>query len=224
MPESGAGAPRRALLVGATGLVGSFLLDRLLASALYASVGAWVRHALPREHPKLRVEQIDFEHLGERRIETEDVYCCLGTTIRQAGSKDAFRRVDFDYPLALARAAARDGAQRLLVISALGADARSAVFYSRVKGEMEDAVRRAGVPRTYVFRPSLLDGPRREFRLGERLALLAGNALSPLLLGKLARYRPIQADVVAAALLAAASGDLPAGAYESEQIRALAGG
>ncbi|HVC12324.1 MAG TPA: hypothetical protein VNE59_11850, partial [Burkholderiales bacterium] len=93
--------------------------------------------------------------------------------------------------------------------------------YSRVKGEMEDAVRRAGVPRTYVFRPSLLDGPRREFRLGERLALLAGNALSPLLIGRLARYRPVHADRVAAAMLAAAQRDLPEGTFESEQIPAL---
>ncbi|MDA8107823.1 MAG: NAD(P)H-binding protein [Betaproteobacteria bacterium] len=222
MPDSAAAS--RALLAGASGLVGSFLLERLLASDLYSHVDAWVRHELPREHPKLHVEVIDFERLAERRVAAEDVYCCLGTTIRQAGSKDAFRRVDFDYPLALARAAAHDGARRFFVVSALGADPRSALLYSRMKGEMEEAVRRAGVPKIYVFRPSLLDGPRREFRLGERLAQLAGNAVSPLLLGRLARYRPIHADAVAAAMLAAAERDLPAGTFECEQIRALAGG
>jgi uncharacterized protein YbjT (DUF2867 family) len=209
---------RSALLLGATGLIGSYLLQRLLGSSLYSGTTAWLRRPPEQPHPQSKFKIIDFEQLEQERIEFEDVYCCLGTTIKQAGSQEAFRRVDFDYPVALARAAARDGAQRLLVVSALGADARSKVFYNRVKGEMEEAVRAAGVPKTILFRPSLLSGPRAEPRLGERAGLVVGRVLGPLL----GKYRPIHADLVAAAMLRAAERDLPAQTVESPQIRALA--
>jgi uncharacterized protein YbjT (DUF2867 family) len=161
---------------------------------------------------------VDFARLFERRVQAEDVFCCIGTTIRQAGSQDAFRRVDFDIPVALARAAARDGARRFLVVSALGANARSRVFYSRVKGEMEAAVKASGVPKVYVFRPSLLAGPRRELRPGERAGLIVAGLLGPLL----GKYRPVHADALAAAMLAAAEEDLPSDTFESHRIRALA--
>jgi uncharacterized protein YbjT (DUF2867 family) len=205
-------------VLGATGLIGSFLLERLLQSPLYSSVTAWSRSSPAKKHSKLTVENPDFERLEDRRIAARDVYCCLGTTIKQAGTRAAFRRVDFDYPVALARAAARDGARRLLVVSALGADARSKLFYNRVKGEMEEAVRAAGVPQTFFFRPSLLAGPRAEPRIGERLGLALSALLGPLL----GRYRPIHADLVAAAMLKAAQRDLTSQVFESEQIRALA--
>jgi uncharacterized protein YbjT (DUF2867 family) len=208
-------ASRSALLVGATGLVGGFLLERLLASPRYARVIVWARRALDKAHPKLTVEVADFERLAPRRVDAEDVYCCLGTTIGRAGSQKAFRHVDFDYPVALAGTAARSGARRFLVVSALGANARSRVFYSRVKGEMEDAVRAAGVPKTLIFRPSLLSGPRAEPRLGEQVGVVLGALLGPLL----GRYRPIHADRVAAAMLRAAELDSPAGVVESAAMR-----
>ncbi|MGH8673162.1 MAG: NAD(P)H-binding protein [Burkholderiales bacterium] len=208
---------RTALLVGATGLIGSYLLKRLIASPAYSRVIVWVRRPLAVSAPKLTVEMVHFDHLDERRIDAEDVYCCLGTTIKQAGSQEAFRRVDFGYPVALARRAASDGARRLFVVSALGANARSSVFYSRVKGEMEDAVRASGVSQVYFFRPSLLDGPREEVRLGERIGSLVGSLLGPLL----GTYRPIQADTVAEAMLVVATQDLEAGIYESSRLREL---
>ena len=207
--------PRTALLVGATGLVGSFLLERLLASPRYARVTVWARREIGKAHPKLQVAIVDFERLARQRLEAEDVYCCLGTTIRQAGSQKAFRHVDFDYPVALAGAAARGGAKRFLVVSALGANKRSRVFYNRVKGEMEEAVRIAAVPKTTIFRPSLLSGPRKEERLGERIGLVVSAVLGPLL----GKYRPIHADRVAAAMVRAAELDLPSGVIESGEMR-----
>jgi uncharacterized protein YbjT (DUF2867 family) len=206
---------RSALLVGATGLVGSFLLQRLLASERYARVIAWARRDIGRTHPKLKVEIADFERLQERRADAEDVFCCLGTTIKQAGSQAAFRRVDYDYAVALALAAAGGGARRLLVVSALGANPDSRVFYNRVKGEMEVAVRAAGVPRTIFFRPSLLSGPRAQERLGEKAGLVVGSILGPLL----GKYRPIHADIVAAAMLKVAMEELPLRTLESDEIR-----
>lgn len=211
--------PRTALLVGASGLIGSFLLKRLLESPAYARVVVWARRPLETSHPKLAVEIADFAQLEARRVEAEDVFCCLGTTIRQAGTRDAFRRVDQDYPVALARAAARDGARRLLVVSALGANSRSGVFYNRVKGDMEAAVKAAGVPKTSIFRPSLLSGPRAEARRGEKIGLVLGRLLGPLL----GRFRPVHGDIVAAAMLRAAAEDLPGRTYESIEIRALGG-
>lgn len=212
MPES-----RNALLVGATGLVGSFLLKRLLESNAYARVTVWARRKLDDVHPKLKCEVADFEQLHDRRVEAEDVFCCLGTTIKKAGSQAAFRQVDYDYPVALAIAAAGGGARRLLVVSALGAHPDSRVFYSRVKGEMEIAVKAAGVPTTIFFRPSLLSGPRAEVRRGERIGEAIGKVLGPLL----GKYRPIHADLVAAAMLKAALEDRPSGVIESGEIRKL---
>jgi len=211
--------PRSALVVGATGLVGSALLNVLLDSPRYERVNVWARRPLTVSHPKLAATVVDFDRLAELHVDAEDVYCTLGTTIRTAGSKGVFRRVDFDYPLALARTAARDGAKRVLVVSSLGADSRSGMFYSRVKGEMEESVSEAGVRKALFFRPSLLDGQRSEFRLGERVALLIGLVLGPLL----GRYRPIHAELVARAMLRAAEKDLPAGVFESDRIRELAG-
>ena len=206
---------RAALLVGATGLIGSFLLQRLLESPAYARVTVWARRNLEQAHPKLMCEKVDFERLHERRVEAEDAFCCLGTTIKTAGSQEAFRQVDYDYPVALAIAAAGGGAKRLLVVSALGANPDSRVFYSRVKGEMEIAVRAAGVPATIFFRPSLLSGPRAEVRRGERIGEAIGKVLGPLL----GKYRPIHADLVAAAMLRSALENRPSGVIESGEIR-----
>jgi uncharacterized protein YbjT (DUF2867 family) len=209
---------RGALLVGATGLVGSFLLQRLLESGAYARVTVWVRRKLEQAHAKLKSEVVDFERLHERPVEAEDVFCCLGTTIKKAGTEAAFRQVDYDYPVALAIAAASGGARRLLVVSALGANPDSRIFYNRVKGEMEIAVKAAGVPATLFFRPSLLSGPRAEVRRGERIGEAIGKLLGPLL----GKYRPIHADLVAAAMLRAALEDRPSGVIESGDIRKLA--
>ena len=215
MPEA-----RAALLVGATGLIGSFLLQRLLVSDRYARVAVWARRDIGKTHPKLRSAVVDFDRLHERQVEAEDVFCCLGTTIKVAGSQAAFRQVDYDYPVALAIAAAGGGAKRLLVVSALGANPDSRVFYNRVKGEMEIAVRAAGVPVTIFFRPSLLTGPRTEVRRGERIGEAIGTLLGPLL----GKYRPIHADLVAAAMLRAALENHPSGIIESGEIRKLASG
>jgi uncharacterized protein YbjT (DUF2867 family) len=212
------------LLAGASGLVGSHCLTRLLDHPRYDRVTVWVRKPLPITHPKLIQQVVDFDRLHQfaDQFEADDVFCCLGTTIKQAGTQAAFEQVDLVYPRELARLAAQRGAKRFLLISALGADPSSRFFYNRVKGEVEQAVRAAGVERTYIFRPSLLTGERREFRLFERLAPRIDRVIAPLLIRPLARYRPIHADVVAAAMVYTANSDLPSGVFESDQIRQLA--
>jgi uncharacterized protein YbjT (DUF2867 family) len=165
----------------------------------------------------------DFDSLGSGPFPAADVvFCALGTTIGKAGSEEAFRKVDLEAVLALARAASGAGARQFLVVSSLGADPKSKAFYSRVKGEMERRLRGIAFEGTQVFRPSLLLGARVEFRLGERLAASVAAPVGFLLAGPLAKYRPIEAETVAAAMLRVARG-APAGfnVYESDEIRRL---
>lgn len=131
----------------------------------------------------------------------DDVFCCLGTTIKQAGSQPAFRLVDHTFVVGLARAGLRAGATQFLLVSAIGADPASRVFYSRVKGETEAAIRTLPYRAIQIFRPSLLLGERPEFRLGERIAALGAPVMTGLLFGRLRRYRPIQAATVAEAMV-----------------------
>lgn len=214
---------RTALIAGASGLVGQHLLSGLLHSQVYGRVIALVRRPLELQHNKLEQRIVDFGALRkEPDLAADDVFCCLGTTIRVAGSEAAFRTVDHDYPLALAQLAHANGARRFLLVSALGADPRAKVFYNRVKGETERDIAALGLPACWYLRPSLLDGARTESRPGERIGLLIGRAVAPLMCGALARYRPIAVDVVARAMLRIAVDDAVApGAIESEVIAQL---
>lgn len=197
---------KTALIAGASGLVGSQLLPLLLASDRYARVIAVGRRPLPMVHPKLEQRIFDLEQLEEHRLQliADDVYCCLGTTLRQAGSKEAFYRVDFLYVVKLAALTAANFAAQFMLVSAMGADAASRFYYNRVKGEMEEAVREAPFRAIHIFRPSLLLGQRTEKRLGEQIGAVLLRALRPVLVGPLRPYRAISADTVARAMLSAA--------------------
>ena len=198
--------PKTALLAGATGLIGSQLLPLLLASDRYAKVLVVGRRPVPVRHPKLVQVTAELDRLDEVRLQliADDVYCCLGTTLGQAGSKAAFYAVDYLAVVRLAALAAGNFAGQLLVVSSLGADAESRVFYSRTKGEMEAAVRALPFRAVHIFRPSLLLGARAQPRLGERVAAALLALARPLLRGGLAKYRPVAASAVAAAMLRAA--------------------
>jgi len=213
---------RTTLIAGASGLIGAHLLNRLLAHQSYARVEILVRRALPISHAKLIQRVVDFDRLNAEAAAVDTVFCCLGTTIKQARSQAAFRRVDHDYPLTLAERAKAAGVQRFLMVSALGADAHSSLFYSRVKGETERDIAALGLPKVLFMRPSLLLGERRDGRVGEKLAAVLGRAFAPLLIGALRKYRPIAADDVAAAMIYAAGHDLHSGPVESDEIARLA--
>lgn len=162
--------PKRVLLAGATGLTGEHLLDRILSEPTLAKVIAPARKALA-EHPRLDNPVGPLaELLPQLNGSIDTAFCCLGTTIKEAGSEEAFRAVDFDLPLAVGKRALEMGARHYLVVSALGADAKSSIFYNRVKGELEQALQEQGWPQLTIARPSLLFGPREEFRLAEILA------------------------------------------------------
>ncbi|MEJ2800783.1 NAD(P)H-binding protein [Comamonadaceae bacterium PP-2] len=190
------------LLVGATGLVGRHVLELALADARVASVVAPVRRALPA-HPKLSSPQVDFDRLDPEASwwKADAVICTLGTTMKVAGSQAAFRRVDHDYPLAVARLAHAHGTPTYVLNSAVGADAQSRFFYNRVKGELEQALESEGYASLAFVRPGLIGGEREEFRLGERL-LVSALAWSGPLLPR--RWRLNPAPQIAQALLTAA--------------------
>lgn len=185
--------PQHIVIAGATGLTGEHLLDRLLSEPTVARVLAPSRRPLA-SHPHLEnpVGELD-QLLPKLTGPVDTAFCCLGTTIKQAGSQEAFRAVDHDLVLAFARRARELGARHLVVISALGANPQSSVFYNRVKGETEEALKAMGWPQLTIARPSLLLGARREFRLGERLA-------APLLRWLPGKYRGIDACALARAL------------------------
>lgn len=192
---------RVAAVAGGTGLVGRCILDGLLADRSVTAVHALGRRAASISHPKLTWRVVDFAALPALP-EMDEVYLALGTTIKTAGSQAAFRAVDFDANLAVARAAYAAGARRAGLVSAMGADAKSRVFYNRVKGELEDALADIGFDGLVIARPSLLVGDREALgqpaRPLEKLGLAATKVVGGLIPGN---YRPIRADEVARALL-----------------------
>lgn len=200
----------RVLLAGATGLVGEATLRRALATPRVQQVVAPTRRPLT-PHPKLLNPVVDFDALpaDAEWWRVDAVACALGTTIRDAGSRDAFRRVDHDYPLAIARYAHAHGATTFALVSAMGADARSRIFYSRTKGDVEENLAGIGFASLSLLRPGLLGGVRTQHRGGERIALRVMGALDAVLP---ARYRVVPAERVAEALLKAAL-DAPPGRH-----------
>ena len=194
---------RSALVAGATGLIGRHLLERLLEDPAYTEVRVLSRRDLSLQHARLRVIRTDLQDLSVLGAElgAQDVFCCLGTTLRTAGSRAAFEDVDYRMVVDLARHALAAGTQQFLVISAAGASAMSPSFYSRVKGRMEASVAALGFDAVHILRPSLLLGTRSEKRRGEEIAQQLSPYLSPLCIGPLARYRPIAASDVAETML-----------------------
>lgn len=194
---------RSALIAGATGAVGRHLLSMLLADDDYSAVHILTRRPIAATESKLHIHEVDFERLDQHAalFDVDDVFCCLGTTMKQAGSKEAFRRVDHDYVVRVAQLACEAGASRLITISAVGADTRSMFFYSRVKGETEKEVLDYGPATVHIVRPSLLLGDRNERRPGEEISKLLMPVLNPLLAGPLSKYKGVQTVDVAERML-----------------------
>ena len=213
-----------ALVAGATGLIGEYIVQHLLAHPSVPRVFALSRKPWPTQHDRLEVLQFPLHDLQTRPApgEIENVFIALGTTMAKAGSKQAFEEVDFKYVLNVAEWGRKAGATRLLVVSAMGADSSSLIYYNRVKGKMEEAVSNLGYEQVHIFRPSLLDGPRQEKRLAEQWSLRLFRWIKPLMIGPLAPYRVIHAETVAKAMLVASSSEQPGvHIYPSHQIASM---
>lgn len=207
--------PRHVAILGATGLVGRQLLEQLAADDSVSRIHVIGRRASEHPSPKITSYVFDLSTLAQRSdaLRVEQIFCALGTTIATAGSQEQFRVVDYDYPLAAARLGLEAGAHHFLLVSALGADPKSRVFYNRVKGELESSLRPLYRSVT-IARPSLLLGERAERRRGEELAKKFAWVTPD-------KYKPIQARTVARALVDAAQRDEPGVAIlESRDMRA----
>lgn len=197
--------PKIALVAGATGLVGGLLINTLLDAPDYTRVYALTRRPLGKEHPKLANRVVSFQRMGEqlKGLVAHDAYCCIGTTIAQAGSQEAFREVDVDAVLLFAQVARAAQVKRFVVVSSVGADMASKKFYLRTKAEMEDAITAAGFPSVDILQPSLLLGSRKQMRPLELAGTIFAPLINPLLTGSREAYRAIPAEVVARAMLGA---------------------
>lgn len=186
------------LIIGTTGLVGNELLGLLLADPEIISVLSWGRKTLNIKHPKLIDQQVDFDHLPEITSSIDTVYCTLGTTIKVAGSKESFDKIDRLYPLKVAKEAFDKGAKNIGLLTAAGADASSMIFYSKVKGKLENEIKNIGYEHTVIFHPSMLLGDRNETRTMESISQKVMTALSFIIPDK---YKAIEAKTVAKAML-----------------------
>lgn len=218
-----------AVVIGATGLIGSQLVDLLLHDNDFSEVRILVRRAVSISHPKLKVEIVDFDNyhdVKEKLGSSHSLFCCVGTTQKKVrGDKSAYRKVDFDIPVNSAHAATENGIKRYLMVSSIGANPGSNNFYLKLKGEAEQAISKLPFESIHFFRPSLLLGDRKEFRMGEKIAQVSMRMFSFVFFGGIKKYKPIQSREVAKAMLVAAKkGNVGTQVHEYSNIISLSNG
>ncbi len=197
---------KTAIVIGATGLVGSLVTQKLLGDNRYEKVKVFVRRSLHLKHPKLEEHLINFDkiEIWKEYLTGDELYSTLGTTIKKAGSKDAQYNIDFTYQYELAKAASQNGVEKYLLVSSAGANYKSKNFYLRMKGKLDEKVQSISFKQIFIFRPSILAGERSELRLGEVLGIkIAGIATQ--IIPALKKYRPIEASQVAEAMIESAN-------------------
>ena len=212
---------KTAIIIGSTGMTGSHLLKILLTSGIYEKVISLVRHSTKISHPRLIQHVVNFDQPESYQdlIEGNDMFCCLGTTIKKAGSQEAFEKVDLKYPIQFAKIAASKGVKQYSIISSIGANPKSNNFYLRTKGKCEEELRKLAFQSISIFRPSLLLGNRKEFRLGEKIGEYTMKLFSIFFLGKIKKYKPVKSKNVAYAMYSIAqSNTVGYHIYESDEI------
>lgn len=215
---------KSALIIGSTGLIGSELVNLLLDSNDYLKVITFVKRDSGIKHPKLTQYVIDFDKPETYKdlVVGDDFFCTIGTTIKKAGSQDAFRKVDFEYPKQFAAFALDNKVKQFLIISSLNADAMSGNFYLKTKGEIQDFLKNCAFESVAVLQPSLLLGNRTEFRLGEKVGAFFMKAFSFVFQGNLKKYKPIEGKTVAKALLKIAQKNVKGfKIYESDVVQEI---
>jgi uncharacterized protein YbjT (DUF2867 family) len=211
---------KNALIIGGTGLTGKKLTRLLLADKRYKSLKLLVRKPMDIIYEKLEQIPFNFDKPDDSKVQADEVFCCIGTTIAAAGSKEAFYRVDYEYVLMLANIAYKNGCKKFALISSMGANKNSAVFYNKTKGQIEEAIKAIGFENCFIFRPSILLGTRNQSRFGESVAKSLLTKLSFLLPKK---YRPIQSKSVAIAMQFVMNSNYNGfKVFESDEIAAIA--
>lgn len=215
---------KKAILIGASGAIGSSLLTQLLKSTAYSNVLILVRRELPVQHPKLKQLVIDFDELRNygSEIKGDTVFCCLGTTKSKTPDQQEYRKIDYQYPLNVAHIALANGAESYHLVSAIGANKNSSTFYTHTKGEVEESLKTILFRSIFIYRPSLLEGKRTEKRLLESISNAVMHLINPLLNGSLKKYRSIKVENVARAMLKQSLEDKKGiFTFQSDQIQDL---
>lgn len=214
---------KTAIVLGASGLTGKLLLNRLLEDEAYERIKIFTRRALNLKHPKLKEYVADLLKLENYKADFtgDEVFCCIGTTAKKTKDKAIYKKVDFGIPATAAKLCKENKIETFVVVSALGANAESKVFYNRTKGEMEQSVLRKKIRNTYILRPSLIDGKRSEKRMGERIGAFVMKALHPFLLGGWRKYRAIEAATIASAMHTLAKSKPDYQIVESDRIQEI---
>jgi uncharacterized protein YbjT (DUF2867 family) len=214
---------KTAIILGASGLTGSFLLDRLLKDDSYERIKIFGRKSINKQHPKLEEVLCDLLKLEEYvdKFVGDEVFCCIGTTMKKTPDKKRYHQIDFGIPVAAAKLCVKNNIDTLVIVSALGANSKSSIFYNRTKGEMQEAVALEKIKNTYFMQPSFIGGNRVEKRTGEKIGIAIFKFIQPLLIGPLKKYRMIQADTIAKAMINVASGGYSKSIIVSDEIEIL---
>ncbi|MBT8281633.1 MAG: NAD-dependent epimerase/dehydratase family protein [Muriicola sp.] len=215
---------KTAIVLGATGLTGGILLNELLQDPRYSRIVAFSRSTVGIKHPKYEEYLGDLFKLSDfsSTFKADEVYCCIGTTKAKTPDKEKYRKIDHGIPLNAAQLCVQNKIDTFIVISSLGANPKSSVFYSRVKGEMEEAVLQLGLPKTHILQPSLISGEREESRKAEKLAKTLFAILNVILIGPLKKYRSVQAKDIAKAMIWLANNEHGQERITSDKITQLA--
>ncbi|MBT8296144.1 MAG: NAD(P)H-binding protein, partial [Gramella sp.] len=215
---------KTAIILGATGLTGSILLDKLLLDNRYRKVKIFTRNHVTQKHDKIEEYLIDlFElHQFEELFMADEVYCCVGTTQSKTPDKELYRKVDYCIPATAAKLCRKNNIDTFQVISAMGANEHSRIFYNRLKGEMEGAVLEQGIPYTYILQPALIGGERKESRPFEYIFKKIMSVGDHLLVGKLKKYRTIDPEAIAKAMIYLANNKYKKHRIQSDEISEIA--
>lgn len=214
---------KTAIILGATGLTGGILLDILLANDHYKKVILFSRSTVGITHPKLEECLIDLFELETEaeKFKADEVFCCIGTTKSKTPNKEVYKKIDYGIPLSAAKLCRKNGIPTFIMISALGANANSSIFYNRIKGEMERDVLKCNIPKTYIMQPSLIGGKREEKRVGEWIFKQLFGLFNLLLVGPLEKYRSIEPESIAKAMVWLANNDYDKIRIESDEIKLI---
>ncbi len=216
---------KTAILLGATGLTGNLLLQLLLEDNRYKKIKLFSRSTSGVVHPKVEEYLGDLIHLEtfKNDFKADDVFCCIGTTKSKTPDKELYKKIDFGIPTKAAQLCKENGIETLIIISALGANSKSNIFYNRTKGEMEDAVLQLQIPKTHILQPSLIGGKREEKRIGEWIFKQLMKVANLVMAGPLKKYKSIHPKDIAKAMVWLANNDFNAVRIPSDEIKSLSG-
>lgn len=214
---------KTAIILGATGLTGGLLLSKLLDDVRYDQIKIFSRKSIGFKHPKIKEylgDILNFD-LFKKYFFADEVYCCIGTTAKKTPDKSLYKKIDIGIPMAAAKLCKKNKIDTFIVMSSLGANSKSTVFYNKIKGVMEEEVLKEGIPFTYILRPSIILGNRNENRLGEDMGKIMMRSFQFLMIGKIRKYRPIEANKIARTMIYLANAKPDLQIIESDRIEEL---